>query len=71
MAKKVAKKKTELYVWVKASDMVEGSLLRTYKTKEEALASAQGSAGYGEKIFVLKGSFEKVGSYKYEVTKVD
>lgn len=69
MAKKV--KKTQLFVWVKASDMVEGSLLRTYKTKEDALAGAQGSASNGEKIFVLKGSFENVGSYKYEVTKVD
>jgi len=69
MAKKA--KKTELFVWVKASDMIEGSLLRSYKTMEDALASAQGSASNGEKIFLLKGSFEKVGSYKYEVCKVD
>jgi hypothetical protein len=70
MAKKKVKK-TELYVWVKASDIVEGSTLTTYKTMADALASAQGRAGYGEKIFVLKGSFEKVGSYKYEVMKVE
>lgn len=69
--KKGKKVKKSLFVWVRASDVVEGSSLRTYKTQKEALVAAKGSVDLGERVFILKGNFEKIGSYRYEPTKID